>query len=178
MKREKKYDAKEFNNIKEIIYNSATEYNNKIAFTIKHQENKKAEYENVTYTRLLEDVNALGTSLYSKLKAKGKRIAIIGKNRYEWVVSHLANLLGGIVSVPLDKDLQYEELENSLIRSKVEIIIFDEKLTDKMEEIRKNQKTDLREFICMGKIDGFQSVAELIDEGKKELKNNKEYVDT
>ena len=28
----------------------------------------------------------------------------------------MSNLLGGNVSVPLDKDLQYDELENSLIR--------------------------------------------------------------
>ena len=70
------------------------------------------EYENITYSKMLEDINNLGAYFY-KLGLKRKRIAVIGKNRYEWVIAHLANLLGGIVSVPLDKDLQYDELENS-----------------------------------------------------------------
>jgi len=170
-------NIKEWKNVKEIIYNSAKEYGEKFAFTIKHQKNKKVEYENVTYKKMLEDVNALGTALL-KLGAKEKRVAIIGKNRYEWVIAHLANLLGRFVSVPLDKDLQYEELESSLIRSNSKIIIFDEKQKDKIEEIRKNGKTELKEFICMSENCGFKSVKELIKQGKEELKKNKEYVNT
>lgn len=175
MKIKKEFEAKEFNNIKEIIYNASIKYKDNIAFTIKHQDNKLVKYENITYKKLLEDINAFGTSLLN-MGAKGKRIAVIGKNRYEWVISHLANLLGGIVSVPLDKDLQYEELENSLIRSEAEIIVFDEKLKDKIIEIQNNQKTKLKEFICMSETEGFKSVKELIVEGEKLLENNKEYI--
>lgn len=175
MKKKTIFEATEFKNIREIIYNSAKKYSQNIAFTIKHQENKKVEYENITYKKLLEDVNSFGTSLF-KLGAKTERVAIIGKNRYEWAVAHLANLLGGIVSVPLDKDLQYEELETSLIRSKAKIIVFDEKLKDMIEEIKAKGKTNLKEFICMSKGYGFQSVRELIEQGRKELKTNKEYI--
>ena len=128
MEKIKIYEATEFNNVKEIIYNSAKKYNEKIAFVIKHKNENEVSYENVTYTRLLEDINKLGTCFYN-MGLQGKRIAIIGKNRYEWVITHLANLLGGIVSVPLDKDLQYDELEGSIIRSKADCIVFDEKLT-------------------------------------------------
>jgi long-chain acyl-CoA synthetase len=86
-------------------------------------------------------------------------------------------LLGGIVSVPLDKDLQYDELENSLIRSKVDAIIFDEKLEEKISEIRKNGKTNLSKFICMSKLEGYKSVEELTLEGEKILSSgNKEYI--
>ena len=177
MKTKKEFEAQEFNNIKEIIYNTSKKNSNKIAFTIKHQENKKVEYENITYKKLLEDINALGTALFS-IGAKGKRVAVIGKNRYEWVISHLANLLGGIVSVPLDKDLQYEELENSLIRSEAEIIIFDDKLKDNVIEIKNSQKTKLKEFICMSKTEGFKCVKDLITEGEQLLKTNKEYINT
>jgi long-chain acyl-CoA synthetase len=137
MEKNKIYDVNEFNNIKEIIYHSADKYSENIAFVIKHQENKKVTYENITYKRLLEDINKLGTALYN-LGFKGKRIAVIGKNRYEWVLSHLSNLLGGIVSIPLDKDLQYDELENSIIRSKADCIVFDEKIIDKIEKIKTN----------------------------------------
>lgn len=176
MENKKIFDAKEFNNIKELIYNSAEKYSKNIAFVIKHQENKKIMYENVTYKRLLEDVNKLGASLY-KLGFKGKRIAVIGRNRYEWVIAHLANLLGGIISIPLDKDLQYDELENSLIRSKADAIFFDEKLEDKIAEIKKNGNTMLTEYICMKDIDGYKSVEGLVEKGAQILeKGNKEYI--
>ena len=168
-----KKKVQEFNNIKEIIYNSAKKYKDHIAFTIKHQNGKEVEYENKTYPDVLNDINTLGKALYD-LGAKGKRVAIIGKNRYEWVIAHLANLLGGIVSVPLDKDLQTEELESSLIRSKADYIVFDSKLTEKMQEIRNNNKTNLKEFICMDKKEGFLSIAELLEKGKKI--ENDEYV--
>lgn len=171
------YQATEFNNIKEIIYNSAKKFSKQIAFVIKHQENKKVTYENITYEKLLKDINGFGTALYSKGLNK-KRVAIIGKNRYEWVVSHLANLLGGIVSVPLDKDLQYDELENSIIRSKADCIIFDEKLTAQITKIKEENNTNLTNYICMSKIEGFESVEELIKQGEDLIeRGNTEYID-
>ena len=172
MENKKLFEAKEFKNIKEIMYESAERYNDKIAFVVKHQENKKVTYENISYRRLLEDINKLGTILYEK-GFQGKRIAVIGKNRYEWALAHLSNLLGGIISVPLDKDLQYDELENSLIRSKAECIIFDEKQTEKMKEIKEKNKTQLKEYISMVEIEGFESVKELINKGEKLLEEGK-----
>ena len=177
MENKKIFDVTDFKDIKEIIYNSASKYAEKIAFVIKHQDDKNVNYENVTYKRLLEDINKLGTGFY-KLGLKGKRIAIIGKNRYEWAVSHLANMLGGIVSVPLDKDLQYDELENSLIRSEADCIIFDEKLEEYMSEIKEKNNTQITEFVCMSKLNGYKSVEEIMEIGKDSLENgNKEYID-
>ena len=171
MENKKIFEATEFKNIKEIIYNSAKVYDEDIAFVIKHQEKKQVTYENVSYKRLLEDVNKLGTALFS-MGFKGKRIAVIGRNRYEWVISHLANLLGGIVSIPLDKDLQYDELESSLIRSKADCIIFDEKLEEKISKIKENKNTGLTEYVCMSRLEGYKSVSELINKGDELLKNN------
>ncbi len=171
------FEAEEFFNVKEIIYNSAKVFKDKIAFVIKNKIGENIEYENITYKRLLEDINKLGTAFYS-MKFIGKRIAIIGKNSYEWVITHLANLLGGMVSVPLDKDLQYEELENSLIRSKADCIVFDEKLTDKITQIKESGKTNLTEYICMSQIEGFECIKNLLQKGEKLLESgDKSYID-
>lgn len=171
------FDATEFKDIKEIIYNSAKKYANNIAFTIKMKKGKEVKYKDITYKKLLEDVNKLGTGIY-KLGLKNKRIAIIGKNRYEWVLSYLSNLLGNIVSIPLDKDLQYEELENSLIRSKADCIIFDEKQKDKIEQIKTNNKCSLIHYISMDNLDGFESFANTMEEGKKAIDaGDKKYID-
>lgn len=177
VKNKKIFPAIEFKDIKEIIYHSAEKYKENIAFVIKHKVNDGVNYENITYQRLLEDVNKLGTALYN-MKLKGKRIAIIGKNRYEWAIAYLANLLGGNISIPLDKDLQYEELESSLIRSKADCIIFDEKLIDKIDEIKKQNRTNLTEYICMTEADGCSSIQKLVQKGEKLIQNGeREYID-
>ena len=174
MKKEK--NIKEFKNIKEIIYNSEKEYSDKIAFIIKHQEGKNKTYENITYKTFLKQINALGTKLYD-MKLKNKRIAILGRNRYEWVLAHLTNLLGGIISIPLDKDLQIDELESSLIRSKADAIYFDEKYIEKIEEIKNRNNTNVKKYICMSKMTGYDDIHTLKEEGQKLLEEgNKEYI--
>ena len=177
MKDNKIYDAVEFNNIKEIIYNSAEKFNDKTALVIKHQDNKNVTYENISYKKLLEDINSLGTEYYS-MKFSGKRIAVIGRNRYEWIWAHLTNLLGGIVSIPLDKDLQIDELENSLIRSKANIIVFDSKYVDKINEVKMRNNTLLEDYISMDKIDDYKYIYDLRDSGSKKVKNGvRDYID-
>ena len=166
------YNTQEFNNIKEIIYNSVEQYSKNIAFVIKHTENKKIEYENITYKQLLEDINKLGTAVYS-LGFKGKRIAVIGRNSYEWAIAHLSNLLGGNVSVPLDKDLQYDELENSLIRSKADMIFFDKKYEEKISQIKEKNNTNLKEYVCFEEAEGFKNISELLKIGNEEINSGK-----
>ena len=174
MKKEK--IVQEVKDIKELIYNSAKTYANNIAFIVKHQEGKNKTYENITYKMLLEQINALGTKLYS-MGFKNKRIAILGRNRYEWALGHLTSLLGGIVSIPLDKDLQIDELESSLMRSKADAIYFDEKYIEKIEEIKNRNNTNVKEYICMSKLAGYKDINTLKEEGQKLLEEgNKEYI--
>lgn len=170
-------DVPVFNNIKEVIENSVKLYKNNVAFVTKiKKEDKSVEYINHTYQNLLDDINSFGTSLY-KLGLKGKRIAICGRNRYEWVVAHLSNLFGGIVSVPIDKELQLNELEDSLVRSKADAIVFDEKYEENISAIKQREKTNIHNFICMGNIDGYIKFDDLLKEGKEQIQNgNKEFI--
>lgn len=174
----KERNVTEFKNIKEIVYNSVKLYGDNIAFIKKYQENKKVKYDNITYKSFLSDINSLGQELFN-LGLKNKRIAIVGRNRYEWVLAHVTNLLGNIVSVPLDKDLLVDELENSLVRSKADAIIFDEKYIEKIEEIKNRNNTNLKDYICMSKLDGYMDLYSLLEEGKTLIKNgDKSYIET
>lgn len=163
-------DVKEFKNVKEILYNSAEAYKDNVAFVIKHKNGKNVEYENITYKEFLKDINALGTAYYD-LGVQNERIAVAGRNRYEWVLAHFANLLGGIVSVPLDKELQVEELESSLVRSKAGVLVFDEKYIDKIEEIKQRGKTNIKEYICMSEYEGYKDVKALMKLGKEKIES-------
>ena len=178
MEREKYLEATEFENIKDLIYAISQKYNQRTAFVIKNKkDNNEVEYKNISYLKLLEEVNHLGTKFY-ELGFKNKRVAIVGRNRYEWCLTHITNLLGGIVSIPLDKELQVDELENCLLRSKAEVLVFDEKYIENIEEIKKRGNTKIENYICMSKLEGYSCISELKEEGKKLLKEgNKEYVD-
>lgn len=177
MEREKYFEATEFSNIKELIQDATQKYGEKTAFVIKHKKEKEISYENVSYTRLLEEINQLGTKFYD-LGYQKKRIAIVGRNRYEWVITHLANLLGGMVSIPLDKELQVEELENCLMRSKADVLVFDEKYLEHIEEIKNRGNVKLENYISMAKLDGYQDIPTLKNQGKDLLEvGNKEYLE-
>ena len=172
----KRKNIEKFENIKEIIYHSATVYSDNIAFSTKIKNSGNVEYINHTYSDLLEDINSFGTALY-KHGLQNKRVAVVGHNSYEWAVAHLSNLLGGIVSVPLDKGLQLGELESSLIRSRVQAIVFDEKLKDVIKEIKKNNKTSIKYYICTSKIPDFLYFYDLLSNGRDDIeKGYLEYV--
>ena len=178
MKKEKK-EFIDFMNIKEIIKYSTENYAENTAFTIKNKTGKNTEYKKITYKQLNEDINALGTALL-KLGLKGKRIAIIGKNRYEWILSYITTLNGVGIAVPLDKGLPEQEIILSVQRSKADAIIFEENMIDFMKKIKQENETNLTQYILMDDVkeDGFLNLNKLIETGKEEVnKGNKEYID-
>ena len=176
VEREKYFEATEFENLKGLLYNSAEKYGEKAAFLIKHKDGDKTTYENISYNRFLEEINQLGTKFYD-LGYKDKRIAIVGRNQYGWVLTHFANLLGDMVSIPLDKELQVDELESCLVRSKAEVLVFDEKYIENIEEIKKRGNTKIENYICMTKYKDYDNIPELINSGKELIKvGNKEYL--
>ena len=170
MEKNKLREVPRFKNIKEIIYNSVKLYPNNIAFKIKtKKDEKEVEYKEITYKEFLEDINALGTALLD-IGLGDKRIAIIGKNSYQWALTYVTNLLGNMVSVPLDKGLQIGELELSLIRSQADAIIFDEKNLDEINKIKNNGKTRIQKYICMSKLEGYTCIEDLIKKGNELIK--------
>ena len=151
------YDYPRYSNLKELIDASIEKYAENSAFLLK-------EKRKITYQEFGEQVKLFGNGLF-QLGMKSRRIAIIGKNRYEWILSYVAVLLGDITVVPLDKGLTDTEIENSLKQSKADAIIFEEKYLEIMQSLK--EKTNLQELICMDKIEGVKSIEDVIELGKK-----------
>lgn len=177
IKSKKVYDAPRFKNIREVLGNSVKLYPESTAFILKEKKENEVTYKNITFTQLQEEVNYLGTALIS-LGLKGKRIAIISPNRYEWCVSYLAILNGVGIAVPLDKSLPEEELIGSLERSKADAVIFDKKYEETMKKLQKENDT-LKYYICMdGEGENSTSYLELMQKGKRELEGgNTKYLE-
>lgn len=179
MKKNILYKNKEYNNIREVVNEAIENYPESVAFTIKNKEKKETKYRYVTYKELGEEVNALGTELIH-LGLKSKRIAVIGKNSYEWALGYLAVLNGVGIVIPLDKGLPKQEIELSLQRSGADAIIFDESNADIIQEIRVGKQTKVTTYISMGNSTkyGFNSMNKLIEDGKKLVDSgDKSYID-
>ena len=156
------YEAERFDNIRDIINNSVKLYGNHVAFKIKNKNGKEVSYKEVTYIDLQKDINEFGTGLV-KLGYKDKKIAVIGKNSYEWALTYLAVINGVGVIVPLDKGLPEAEIELSLKRSGAEVIVFDKEYEDSISKIMQNENTSLKQGISMKdtNLAGFSSIEDV-----------------
>lgn len=141
-----------------------------VAFILKEKSEKNVNYQKITYREFGEQVNRFGAGLF-ELGLQGKRIAIIGKNRYEWALSYVSILLGDMTAVPLDKGLTDIEIRNSLLQSRADCIIFEEKYFDIISQLKNEGEINLKELICMEKIDGVKSVEDVMALGSKERKD-------
>ena len=156
-----------YGTVKELITATSETYKDDVAFRVKIKQGKDPEYIDHTYKDFIENVNSLGANLYDS-GFKGGRIAIIGRNQFYWVVTHLACLFGGIVSVPIDKELPLGEMEDSLIRAGVDAVVFDVKNKEQIEQIKANGKTNIREFICMNdKSEEYRCIEDMVATGRE-----------
>lgn len=167
-----------FENLKEMMKNSEEKFGEEIAF---YRDGKGLEdSKKVTYKEFCYEINSLGTALI-EMGLKGKRIAVIGENRYEWELSYLAVVTGTGTIVPLDKALPENEIESLIIRSEVEAIIYSEKYDECMAKIQKQGNTKLKYFISMDlEKNDFNkySLKEITKKGKELLDGgNKEFLE-
>ena len=167
----KLYNPEKQINLRELLSRSCHLFANKVAFEYKKTP-KDQEIVEITYAELKEDVEALATCLLS-LGLENKRVALIAPNRYSWCVSYLAITGGNMVVVPLDKSLPSQEIEDSIIRSKADAVIFDSKYADTFLKIKNDTNNNLKYYICMDSgisTENFLSYDSLIQKGKEKVK--------
>ncbi len=160
------YDYLEIRDLKDMLNKTGKLYADRPAYKIKVEEGK---YQTYTHKEIRDMINDLGTALIN-LGLKGKRIAVIGENRYEWEIAYLSIVCGTGIVVPLDKSLPANELELLIERSDVEAIFYTKKYSDIIQNIKFSEKNKLKHLISMDNdenCEGIYSQKELIREGKK-----------
>lgn len=170
------YDYLKVNDLKDMLNKTGRLYADKPAYRIKVEEGK---YQIYTHKEVRNMINNLGTALIN-LGLKGKRIAVIGENRYEWEIAYLSIVCGTGIVVPLDKSLPANELELLIERSDIEAIFYTKKYSDIIQNIKFSEKNKLKHLISMDSDEhgeGIYSQKELIQTGKKLIEEgNKEFL--
>ena len=168
----------EFTDLKDMLKKSGEAFGDRPAYVFKTEE--KGKFKEITHKEFRDDINYLGTSLIG-LGLKGKRVAVISDNRYEWGVGYLAVATGVGVIVPLDKALPDNEIESLMKRSEIEAIIYSNKYDTVMNSVKEQGSTNVKYFISMDldkKEKDIYSLKELIRTGKKLIEEgNREFLD-
>lgn len=109
------YDVCEAGTIKELMLTNEEEFENYTA--IKYTKRRKAI--DVTYAELKEEIDSLGTYLYAR-DMRNFKIAILGNNSYEWVLSFLTiitgnNIIAGVIAPMVQRTIILLDPDNKRI---------------------------------------------------------------
>ena len=162
----------EITDIKDMLKKTGELYGDRPAY--KYKTETPGEFKIIYHKEIREMVDDLGTALVSLLDLKGKRIAVIGENRYEWEVAYLSVVAGTGIIVPLDKALPENELESLIRRSEVDAIFYSRAYESTLKKLAKDGSVSLKHLICFDAQDhedGVYSFKELIEKGKQLIAN-------
>lgn len=163
--------------LKDMLKKTGELYGDRPAYKIREN---IGQYKIFTHKEVREMVDALGTALID-LGLQGKRIAVIGKNRYEWEIAYLAIACGTGTVVPLDKSLPENELKRLIERSEVEAIFYSAEYEERLLNMVYHGVGKLKHLISMDANHhrkGIYSQKELIETGKTLIhEGNREFLD-
>lgn len=163
-KKKKYYD--EVTNFRELV-KRYEEFGDGIAFKFKQD----GQIKEIPYSQFVKDIKKAAEKV---LASDAKRVAVIGNNRYEWVVTYLGVVTAGKIIVPLDKALTDKEIEKLLKRSEVDTVVFDEKYENAVNEAIA-QGCNINHKICMDNIekDGVLKFEKMLQDGEDIIKQGK-----
>jgi len=102
-----------------MFINTYQTWPEKIAFIYRVGENEFS----VSYEKLFEDALLLARAFKSKGISKGTKVMLLSDNRYEWMVSDLALISLGAISVPRGSDTPTSELSYILSHAEAKYAI-------------------------------------------------------
>ncbi len=129
------YQVPNINSIQEMLLRSAKEYSDKIAL----EDLSLTPISRVSFKQLYDYVVRFGKSLFDIGVKERDHVAIISENRVQWSLSYLTSMCFNMVAVPLDKNLNQNEMLNIIHESDAKAIIF----SDSFEPLMKDKRDSL-----------------------------------
>ncbi|MEG2200101.1 MAG: AMP-binding protein, partial [Anaerovorax sp.] len=173
--KENDYEIRPIVSLKDMLDSSAELYADNPAYLVKKM--KGGPYVEKTYTTLKHDVDALGTAMLD-LGLKDAKVAIIGENCYQWIATYYAVANGVGTVVPLDKELNKEEVQNLITIAGCQAVFFTanyEKYFENMDISSKFLMKVYEDAPSVSSVIGWQSLVTKGDALVK--KGNRTYID-
>ena len=93
------------------------------------------KYQSTSYAKAHKKVKLLAANMVKIGIEKGDRIALLSEGREEWIISELAILYAGAVSVPLSVKLEEDELQFRLEHAECKILFVSGRLLPKIKNL-------------------------------------------
>lgn len=135
------YDS--ITNMREFVEFCTEQHGDKTAF--RYFENKAVR--DISFRQFHDDAAALAGWLLRQ-GYHGKRIALYGENSYPWLVSHFAITTSGNIAVPIDRNLQPEDVKKLVAMSGSAAFIYSRIFAAKAAEF----KIEGLRLICMDEL--------------------------
>lgn len=156
------YDWPSFSTLWELLSYLADKYEERQAFRIPVRGKQEDEYK--TYREFYNDTEALGAWLLNS-GVRNDRVAILGENCYNWIVSYFAIANSGNTALPLDKELSCEELARLINLCGCKGVVCSAAYDDYAEYFEENCP-DIEVFVVMNELGKhIREGAELIKNG-------------
>ncbi len=124
----------------------------------------------VSYNEFGSSVEAFGTFLFED-GFKKEKVAILGENSYEWIVTYFALVDGGNTAVPLDRDLPVDDLIYNATDSECKAVVYSKVYADVAEKI-KVACPNVEKMYCLDEQKTYiEQGKKLISEGDTRFKN-------
>ncbi|MBR2722680.1 MAG: AMP-binding protein [Clostridia bacterium] len=78
---------------------------------------------------------------YQAAGLAGKRIAVIGETSVEWVCSYVAAIASGGVVIPMDRELDVEQIKGFFTFAEVDAVVYSRSFNDKFATLAKDHPT-------------------------------------
>ena len=150
-----------YRTLKEIIVEGTKVGGDKRQFVFLNKNKEECER---SFNQTWAEMSALGTCFSINGLNGKKKIAIIGENCYEWMITYYATLVGGNITVPMDCKLPAEDLADQLIRCGCDALVITDKFVQMAEDFKKDP--NMPEMLYFNISDEFEKY---LEEGQKAL---------
>ncbi len=112
-------DPKIITDLRDLVVSNAKKFGDSPLYHYKEGK----EIKTFSHNDQLTQMNALGTA-FAKLGLMGKHIAVIGETHPNYMTAYFAAVNGGGVIVPLDRELELDQIANFCVVAEVEAIVY------------------------------------------------------
>lgn len=118
------YEVQNIDTLTELLDISVQKFPDRTAFM--YREKRGEEFKTVTYSDFIYYQTALSTA-FLELDLRGKCVAILGENSFQWALTYFAVACAGCIVVPIDSGLKAGEIKNLLKRTGTEFFFVSSK---------------------------------------------------
>ena len=127
------YEHPEITNFGQLISLRANTAPNNVAF----QYMNKKHIVTVTYFQFKQDIKKLG-GFFKNQGLNNNKIAVLGENSYLWLLTYFSAVLSSNIIVPIDKELETNEIGDLLIQCNAVALVCSNTYIDIAEKLREH----------------------------------------